>query len=75
MTSTYSDVYRLTRHTMRQTLARALVALAALVVATALIAAILAHARSDGTLVGTPSISTNTEQLVPPQPRMPGEDY
>ena len=75
MTSTYSDVYPLTRHTMRRTLARAFAALAALAVATALIVAILAHARGDATLVGTHWISTNTEQLQPPQPRLRGEDY
>ena len=63
MTSTTSDIYRSTRHTLRRTLAQELVALAMLVIATALILAVLAHAQVSSTLADTPSISTSSEPL------------
>ena len=75
MTSTNSNVYRSTRHTLRRTLAQEFVALAMLAIATAFILAVLADAGDSSTFVDTPSISTSSEPLQPPLPRMPGEDY
>jgi hypothetical protein len=79
MITTYSDTHRIARDNTRLTLGRALWQLlmwaAVLAVTTMVTLATLAQARTRATGTDTPSISTNTEHLQPPQPRMPGEPY